>query len=73
MLGVPWQGRTSIEQDNCCINIIDVDSSRDGSAERYLVRAVNLTSYDLNKSGMHLTTMEQAAQRIANDLAAADS
>jgi probable phosphoglycerate mutase len=73
VLGVPWQGRTSIEQDNCCINIIDVDGSRDGSAERYLVRAVNLTSYDLNKSGMHLTTMEQAAQRIANDLAAADS
>ncbi len=71
VIGVAWQGRTSIEQDNCCINVIDVDSAEDGTAERYLIRAVNLTGYDLNKSSMHLTTMEQAAQRIARDLESA--
>ncbi len=66
VLGVPWSGRMSIEQDNCCINIIDVDSAANGTAARYLIRAVNLTSYDLNKSSVHLTTMEQAAKRIAS-------
>lgn len=73
VIGVPWRGQTSIEQDNCCINVIDVDGASDGSAERYLIRVVNLTSYDLNKSSMHLTTMEQAAKRIATDLEAAGS
>jgi broad specificity phosphatase PhoE len=68
IIGVPWNGQVSIEQDNCCINVIDVDSAPDGSAGRYLIRAVNLTSYDLNKSSVHLTNMEQTAQRIASDL-----
>jgi len=68
VLGVSWQGNVSIEQDNCCINVIDVDSDADGKASRYLIRAVNLTSYDLNKSSVHLTNMEQTAQRIASSL-----
>ena len=73
VMGLTWQGRMSIEQDNCCINIIDVDTDTssvgaDGSAARYLVRAVNLTAYDLNKSGFWLTTMEQTAARIAETL-----
>ena len=66
MLGLPWQAGVSIEQDNCCINIIDVDAGEDGRPQRYLVRALNLTGYDLNKSGMVLTTMEQAAKRISD-------
>ena len=68
VMGMSWQGRMSIEQDNCCINIIDVDTDEAGSAVRYLIRAVNLTAYDLNKSGIHLTTMEQTAARIAETL-----
>ena len=68
VLGLSWQGRVSIEQDNCCINVIDVDSDPDGKASRYLIRAVNLTSYDLNKSSVHLTNLEQTAQRIAGTL-----
>ncbi|MEZ5561244.1 MAG: histidine phosphatase family protein [Pseudomonadales bacterium] len=68
MMNTPWQARMSIEQDNCCINIIDVDSAQDGSAERFLVREINLTAYDLNKSGIRLTSMEQTAQRIAESL-----
>lgn len=73
VMNLPWQGRMSVEQDNCCINIIDVDTDADGKAGRYLIRAVNLTAYDLNKSGIHLTTMEQTAQRIAEDLATTPS
>lgn len=65
VMGTPWQARVSIEQDNCCINIIDVDTADDGATERFLVRGVNLTAYDLNKSDVHLTTMEQAAQHLA--------
>lgn len=65
IMGLGWQGRMSIEQDNCCINIIDVDTGSDGRASRFLIRAVNLTGYDLNKSGIHLTNMEQTAVRIA--------
>ncbi len=72
VMGISWQGRMSIEQDNCCINIIDVDADTSGavagSAKRYLIRAVNLTAYDLNKSGFLLTTMEQTAARIAETL-----
>ena len=69
VMGMQWQTNVSIEQDNCCINIIDVDAGDDtceeDTANRYLIRAVNLTSYDLNKSSVHLTNMEQTAARIA--------
>jgi len=68
VMNMPWQARMTIEQDNCCINIIDVDTADDGTTERFLVRAVNLTAYDLNKSGIYLTTMEQSAQRLADTL-----
>ena len=68
VLGLRWQKRVSIEQDNCCINIIDVDTNDNGGVERYLIRAVNLTGYNLNKSGTNLTTMEQAALRVSETL-----
>ena len=64
VLNLPWQGRVSIEQDNACINIIDVDRDEDGKPSRYLIRAVNVTGYNLNKSGMVLTNMEQTAIRM---------
>ena len=70
VLGLPWQKRVSIEQDNCCINIVDVDSDGDGVVARYLIRAVNLTGYNLNKSDIVLTTMEQAALRVGEALGA---
>ena len=60
----------SIEQDNCCINIIDVDRGDDGQIARCLLRTVNLTAYNLNKSrhgadqhGAGGQTGERAAQR----------
>ena len=39
-----------------------------GSPARVLIRAINLTGYDLNKSNVHLTTMESTAARIAQQL-----
>ncbi len=69
VMNTPWQSRMTVEQDNCCINILDVDAADDGGAERFLVRAVNLTAYDLNKSSIHLTSMEQTARRLASALA----
>ncbi|TNF87075.1 MAG: histidine phosphatase family protein [Gammaproteobacteria bacterium] len=68
VLGLSWQGRVSIEQDNCCINVIDVDTDAGGTVNRYLIRAVNLTGYDLNKSEVFLTSMEHTASRIAEQL-----
>ena len=68
VLNLHWQGRVSIEQDNACINIIDVDGDGDGAVNRYLVRAVNITGYNLNKSGMMLTHMEQTAVQMAEIL-----
>ena len=68
VLGLSWQGRVSIEQDNCCINVIDVDTDQAGDVSRFLVRVVNLTSYDLNKSDVFLTSMEHTASRIAEQL-----
>ena len=68
VLGLSWQGRVTIEQDNCCINVIDVDTDQAGDVSRFLVRVVNLTSYDLNKSDVFLTSMEHTASRIAEQL-----
>jgi hypothetical protein len=46
------------------INIIDLDMP-DNAVARCLVRAINVTGYNLSKAGIHLTDMERAAQRIA--------
>ncbi len=64
VMNLPWQGTMSIEQDACCINIVDVDQGPDGP-RRYLVRAINLTGYNLSKAGILLTDMERTAQRLA--------
>jgi phosphoserine phosphatase len=64
VLNLPWQGAVGIEQDAACVNIIDVDM-RDGGPVRYLVRGINITNYNLNKSGIVLTDMERIAQRLA--------
>jgi probable phosphoglycerate mutase len=68
LLGLGWRANSSFEQDNGCINIIDVDAPGPEHPRRFLIRALNLTGYDLNKSGMHLTTMEQTAASIAQQL-----
>jgi probable phosphoglycerate mutase len=72
VLGLGWQGSASIEQDNCCINVIDVDAPRGHHPRRFLIRSLNLTGYDLNKSSFNLTTMEQTALRMAADFDSQD-
>ena len=64
VMNLPWQGAVSIEQDGCCINIIDVDMEK-GAVVRYLVRGINITGYNLTKAGITLTDMERTAQRLA--------
>ena len=63
--GLGWRGDLAVEQDNACINVIDVDFDDDGTPHRYLIRMVNLTAYNLSKDGIHLTSMEQTAARVA--------
>ena len=58
---MPWSATVCIEQDNCCINIIDVDSEQ---PPRYLIRTTNLTAYNLNKQGIVRTNMEDTAERM---------
>jgi phosphoserine phosphatase len=67
VLNLAWQGTVGIEQDAGCVNVIDVDM-RGGAPVRYLVRAVNVTGYNLNKSGIVLTDMERIAQRLSDTL-----
>ena len=64
VMNLPWQGAVSIEQDACCINVIDVDSEG-GRVVRHLVRGVNITAYNVSKHGVVLTDMEKTAQRFA--------
>ena len=60
--GLDWRGDLCFEQDNCCINIIDVD---DTLPARFLIRGVNITAYNLSKHGIVLTNMEATAARLA--------
>ncbi len=60
--GVSWSAHVTVEQDNACINIIDVDEI---DPPRYLVRGVNITGYNLNKQGIERTNMESTALRVA--------
>lgn len=53
-LGSGLGGFGGIEQDACCINILDVEDSG-----RLLVRLLNHTPYNHAKIGMQKTTMEQ--------------
>lgn len=71
VMQLPFAGALTIEQDTACINIIDVDN-KDDRVSRYLVRAVNVTGYNLSKAGIHLTDMERAAQRIAARISGVD-
>ena len=54
----------SFEQDECCLNVLDVDIVN-GEVPRRYVRAMNLTPWNLNKKGLYLTTLERiAADRL---------
>ncbi|MEM7001542.1 MAG: histidine phosphatase family protein [Pseudomonadota bacterium] len=65
VLDINWRADLCIEQDNCNINIIDVDVTE---PPRFLIRAINLTAYNLSKEGIVLTNMEDTARRISSML-----
>ena len=48
----------SFEQDEGCLNVLDVDIVN-GEIPRRYVRVMNLTPYNLNKEGLYLTTLER--------------
>lgn len=48
----------AFEQDMACLNIIDVDTL-EGNVVRRLIRSMNFTPYDMPKSAVNLTVMEQ--------------
>lgn len=61
--GAAW---AALEQDSCCLNVLDVDvDPASGRLLRRLVRAVNVTPYDLTKRNILLTTLEQTAVAVA--------
>jgi broad specificity phosphatase PhoE len=62
MLGAPLGSVGKIEQDACCVNVIDVDS--DGTP---LVRLVNFTPANPLKIGMHLSTLEGLAGQFLRE------
>jgi len=55
----------AIDQNTCCFNVIDVDVHPETNAVvRKMVRAMNVTAYDLAKEGNHLLSLEQIAARL---------
>ena len=54
----------ALEQDNACLNIIDIDMQA-GRVLRCHVRAVNLTPYDLPKTNQRHTVMERIYAQLA--------
>jgi probable phosphoglycerate mutase len=56
----------ALEQDPCCLNVVDVDiDPARGTLLRRLVRAVNVTPYDLAKRDIRLTSLEHTAVSFA--------
>ena len=48
----------SFEQDEGCVNVLDVDLENGKVLRRY-VRVMNLTPYNLAKEGLYMTTLER--------------
>jgi probable phosphoglycerate mutase len=64
-LGTDLRSAARLEQDSCCLNVIDLDhDDQDGRLLRRVVRAVNLTAGDPAKHERWLTSLEQQAQLL---------
>jgi len=62
-LGTDLRSAARLEQDSCCLNVIDLDhDDAEGRLLRRVVRAVNLTAGDPAKHERWLTSLEQQAQ-----------
>jgi probable phosphoglycerate mutase len=64
-LGAELGSLPNMEQDSCCLNVIDIDASDEtGEMIRRIVRVLNLTPYDLPKANQVLTTLERQAKQL---------
>ena len=64
-LGVELRAAARMEQDSCCLNVIDLDRDEaSGRLLRTVVRAVNLTAGDPVKHERWLTSLEQQAVQL---------
>lgn len=65
-LGAGLRALPAMEQDSCCLNVLDVDvDSETGEMRRALVRAVNVTAHDPVKAEREFTTLEVIAADMA--------
>lgn len=65
-LGLGLDAFGQIEQDSCCLNILDFDQLQGaGLIARRIVRGLNITAYDTAKTGSRLLSMEGLAKRSA--------
>lgn len=72
--GAGLKAVSCFEQDLACINILDFDLVPRAEGEgveiqRRMIKAVNLTPYNLNKFGMNLTSLETIFARAPIDFA----
>ena len=58
-------GLARLEQDTCCLNILDIDVRGDGTLARCHVRLANYTPLDPVKLDNRLTDGERMAVRLA--------
>jgi probable phosphoglycerate mutase len=64
--GAGLAGIKHFEQDPACVNIIDVDVEN-GIVQRELLRAANISPYDLAKTDIHATVMEKIFRNYRGD------
>jgi len=62
----------ALEQDNACLNILDIDMQGDRVLRRF-VRVVNLTPYDLHKAAEPRTVMERIHAQMALSIASSEN
>lgn len=63
--GTGLQTFAAIDQNTCCLNVIDFDEHPETRAiVRKSVRAMNIAVYDIVKEGNHLQSLEQIAMRL---------
>ena len=58
-LGTGLTSFPALDQDFCCHNLIDIDVDAQGHIARKVVRAINVTPYDIAKREMKLTSSEK--------------
>lgn len=64
--GVGLSGIAAFEQDNACLNVVDIDM-QDCQVVGAMVRLLNFTPYDPHKAGIHETVLEHLFSAIQPD------